>query len=135
LHCIDDTLHGLEPCSTSDHGQRCGTQAAHGQSHGIAAAFAFLKPYTNAKDTEFQAWALHSQAEREKANENAGKSIGSEFISQKKIGDSLVRLTYIEKTAKTAFVWNYYFYKSPTGWLVNSLTWNQDLQLLFNSQP
>jgi hypothetical protein len=98
---------------------------------GISAAFAGMKPYVLIPNSEFESLSLASKAQRDQFGARYGKTIGFEFIGQKKVGDSLVRLTYIEKTEKHVLPWIFFFYRTPTGWALNSFVWNDQMTQLF----
>lgn len=97
----------------------------------ISGAFATMKPYVVIPDAEFQGMALQSKSQRDQFGVRFGKSFGYEFISERKYGDSILRIIYVEKTAKHALPWMFLFYKSPTGWVLNSFAWNDQIQTLF----
>jgi hypothetical protein len=97
----------------------------------IAGAFAALKPYTIVPATEFDAMTLASKSQRDQYGARFGKAVGFEFVEQKRVGSSLLRLTYMEKTEKHVLPWYLYFYKGPSGWVLNSFTWNDRMQDLF----
>ena len=100
---------------------------------GIASAFAEMKPYAVVSGPESDAVALTSQAQWDQFGARYGKTVGYEFIGQKKRGDSLIRLTYVQKTEKHALPWTFYFYKTPAGWVLNLFQWNDQTQLLFQA--
>ena len=99
---------------------------------GISAAFETMKAYTVVPESEFQSMALASKSQRDQFGGRYGKTIGFEFIGLKKVGESLVRLTYIEKTEKHALPWTFYFYKTATGWVLNSFQWHDRLPQVFS---
>lgn len=105
---------------------------AKAASGDIVGALNEMGPYTIIPEAEFQSAVLNSKAQRDQYGLRYGKSIGYEFISEDKAGDSLVRLIYIEKTEKHALPWAFYFYKSPNGWVLNSFQWNDQLPLVFS---
>jgi len=90
-----------------------------------------MKPFVLVPEAEFEAMALASKSQRDQFGARYGNPIGYEFLGQRKVGDSLVRLTYIEKTDKHALPWMFYFYKTPTGWALNSFQWNDRMPQLF----
>jgi hypothetical protein len=100
-------------------------------SSGMAAVFDAMKPLAAIPEAEFQSLSLASQSQREQFGSRLGKTIGYEFISQKKVGDSLIRFVYIEKTDKTALSWYFYFFKTEKGWVINTFTWNAQVAPLF----
>lgn len=97
----------------------------------LSAAFDAMKPYVVISEAEFQSAALNSKAQRDQFGIRYGKTVGYEFIGQKKIGESLIRLTYMEKTEKHALPWMFYFYRTPSGWMLNSFSWNDQIPQLF----
>ena len=46
-------------------------------------------------------------------------------------GESLLRLIYIEKFSTNALPWAFFYYKTPTGWMLNSFAWNDRIQNAF----
>ena len=53
-----------------------------------------------------------------------GKILGHEFLSEKQIGSSIVRLVYILKSEKGPTVWEFYFYKPKDSWFLAKVTFN-----------
>lgn len=95
------------------------------------AALNTMAPYIVIPEAEFQSVVLQSKAQRDQYGIRYGKSVGYEFISEVKAGESLIRLVYIEKTEKHAMPWAFYFYKSPKGWVLNSFQSTDKLALTF----
>ncbi|MBN1586257.1 MAG: hypothetical protein JW937_02375 [Candidatus Omnitrophica bacterium] len=94
-------------------------------------AFEMMKPFMIIPEPEIESTVLSSISTRDQFGSRYGATIGYELISERKLGDSLVLLTYIEKTEKHVLPWYFYFYNSPEGWVLNSFSWNDDLSLLF----
>ncbi|RIX46047.1 MAG: hypothetical protein D3M94_10045 [Rhodocyclales bacterium GT-UBC] len=103
-------------------------QVAKGE---LAAAFSLIKPYVVIPESEFQGLALQTKSQRDQFGVRYGKSFGYELVNERKAGDSILRLIYVEKTAKHALPWVFFFYKSPTGWVLNSFAWNDQIQNSF----
>ena len=99
----------------------------------LTGAFADMKPYVIVPATEFDAMASSSKLQRDQYGARYGAPTGYEFIAQKKIGDSLVRLIYIEKTERHALPWTFIFYRGSKGWVLNSFYWNDRLPELFGA--
>ena len=97
----------------------------------IGAAFAIMKPYTIVPATEFDAMTLNSKSARDQFGSRYGRSIGFEYVCERKVGESLLRLTYMEKTEKHVLPWYFYFYKGSNGWVLNSFLWNNRMSDLF----
>ena len=53
-----------------------------------------------------------------------GKILGHEFLNEKEIGSSIVRLVYILKSEKGPTVWEFYFYKPRDSWFLAKVTFN-----------
>lgn len=94
-------------------------------------AFALMKPYVVIPESEFQGLALQTKSQRDQFGVRYGKSVGYEFVGEKKAGESILRLVYVEKTAKHALPWMFLFYKAPNGWVLNSFAWNDQIQNVF----
>lgn len=94
-------------------------------------AFKLMKPYIPVSETEIDSIALQTKTLREQFGKRYGNSIGYEFIDSKKVGDSLLRFRYIEKTNQHALPWVFYFFKSKDGWILNSFDWKDTFGELF----
>ncbi len=100
----------------------------------LPGAFAEMKPYTIIPPTEFDAAALQSKSQRDLVGTRFGATIGYEFISEKRSGQSLLKLTYIEMTERHAIPWIFYFYRTPNGWVLNSFFWHDRMTDLLTGQ-
>jgi hypothetical protein len=100
-------------------------------SGDLQSAFKTMQPFVVISENEFQSAALASKTQREQFGNRFGKTIGTEFIAQQKVGDSLIRIVFIEKTEKHALPWYFYFYKSQNGWVLNTFNWNDQMPALF----
>jgi hypothetical protein len=94
-------------------------------------AFETMKPYVVVSEADMQTAEQKSETQREQFTERYGAPIGYEFIAQKATGESLIRIVYIEKLEKQALVWAFYFYKAKSGWMLNSVIWDDQMPYLF----
>ena len=101
-------------------------------ANDLDGAFKAIHPFVVISESEFQSAVLSSKSQREQYGARYGKAVGYECFDQKKVGESLVRILYIEKTERHALPWGFYFYKAPKGWVLNSFTWNDQLPAIFN---
>ena len=99
---------------------------------GLPAAISVMRPYVVISETELQNALLKMQAQREQLGPRYGKTIGFEYIGTKRLGQSLVRLTYIEKTERQALPWMFHFYRTGNGWVLTSFIANDLSSELFN---
>jgi hypothetical protein len=99
---------------------------------GLQAGFAVMRPYVVISETELQQALLRMRAQREQWGPRYGKSVGFEYIGTKRIGQSLLRLTYVEKTERHALPWMFHFYRTGNGWILSSFLANDLSSELFN---
>ncbi|MFA5339396.1 MAG: hypothetical protein WC317_04495 [Candidatus Omnitrophota bacterium] len=98
----------------------------------LGAAFKEMKPYVVISESEFDSAALQSKAQREQYGTRYGAAVSYEFIDSKKVGTSLLRLRYLEKTNRHAIPWVFYFFKTPEGWILNAFSWKDTFQEMFS---
>jgi hypothetical protein len=60
-----------------------------------------------------------------------GPALGVEFAKEEKAGNSFLRYTYIHKFQNHAIRWVFTYYKPKESWLVNSVTFDDQVQELF----
>jgi hypothetical protein len=99
---------------------------------GLQAGFAVMRPYVVISEAELQQALLRMRAQREQWGPRYGKSVGFEYIGTKRIGQSLLRLTYVEKTERHALPWMFHFYRTGNGWILSSFLANDLSSELFN---
>ena len=59
-----------------------------------------------------------------------GSILGYEKIREEKFGTSVVRLVYILKSEQAPTIWEFYFYKPTSDWVLAKVLFNDQLQLL-----
>ncbi len=59
-----------------------------------------------------------------------GNPLGFELENEKKLGQSLVRLTYIQKFDQHPLIWRFWFYRPVDKWFVDSVLFNDQVQTL-----
>lgn len=99
---------------------------------GLPAAISVMRPYVVISETELQNALLKMQSQREQLGPRYGKTMGFEYIGTKRLGQSLARLTYIEKTERHALPWMFHFYRTANGWVLTSFIANDLSSELFN---
>jgi hypothetical protein len=90
-----------------------------------------LKPYLVIPAAEFDVMLGQATMQQPVMSQRFGKSVGKEFIREDMVGGSLVRLIFIQKFEKTVVRWLFFYYKSPSGWVLNTFTYDDSFQLLF----
>ncbi len=59
-----------------------------------------------------------------------GKVLGFDFVTQKIYGTSVVREIYLLKTEKLPLVWNFYYYRVSTDWVLVSIYFSDNTKEL-----
>jgi len=94
-------------------------------------AFESLKPHWPLEEANFKALVDSTVTQMKVQKKTFGAVTGTEFIRAEKIGNSFLRLTYLQKFEKSAFRWRITFYNSSDKWLVNAVSWDHSLDPLF----
>ena len=63
-----------------------------------------------------------------------GNPIGYEFIKEERIGKSFARFYYLQKFEKHAIYWVFTYYKPKTRWIINGITFKDNLDPLFSEK-
>jgi len=89
------------------------------------------KPYVIIPDAEFEAMLGQLKLQAPLMASRFGATVSSEFIREDTVGDSLVRLTYIQRFERHPMRWVFYFYRGKDGWVLNTFRTDDAIQLLF----
>jgi hypothetical protein len=79
-----------------------------------------FKSLTVIPEAEFDAMVGQAALQAPMIAARFGQVIGHEFIREDRIGESLARITYIQRFEKHAMRWMFYVYRGKTGWVINS---------------
>jgi hypothetical protein len=90
-----------------------------------------IRPFTVIPSAEFDAMMGQLPLQLPGITARFGSSIGQEFIKEDRLGDSLVRLVYVNKFEKHAMRWLFYCYKGKGGWVVNTFRFDDKWHELF----
>ncbi|MBO9537731.1 hypothetical protein [Herbaspirillum sp.] len=94
-------------------------------------AYGAMSPYSLIDIRALEAARANARNSRMAIEAQVGNSVGYEFIRSEKVGDSLIKLTYIEKTERQAIPWQFIFYKSPSGWGISAFSNGDNVDALF----
>ncbi len=104
-------------------------QVAAGDLKG---AYASAKPYSTLATEDLDKALQQAQSARTvEFVQRYGRTRGHEFVSKRKVGISLARIVFLEKTDKHPIMWSFFFYQSPTGWVLDSFTWDNQVAAAF----
>lgn len=59
-----------------------------------------------------------------------GKYLAADFIREERFGTSVVRLVYVLKSERHATVWEFYFYKPKSAWILAQVQFNSEFHWL-----
>lgn len=99
----------------------------------VQGGFKLLQPYFRTNNPEeFAKLQIQTISQLDAYADKFGFPIGFEFIKEEKVGDFLIRYTYLEKYETSLLRWTFVFYKPKGEWLFNSLSWDENLQTVFD---
>lgn len=93
-----------------------------------------LKEYSFIPPSEVDSLIGRIKLQLPMVTQRYGNSLGYEFIREERVGNSLVRLTYIQRLDRNALPWHFIFYLSPSGWTVNGFFFVDNPNTLFDGQ-
>ena len=101
-------------------------------SGDIEASLNLARPYWDFPPKQIDDMYDKTRASRKKHKGLYGETFGFEFIDSKIVGESLIRLRYIEKAANTPLLWTFHFYNTKEGWKLNMFEWKDQFQSVFD---
>lgn len=117
--------------SVEDTKSMCSEAAEKFGEGKIKESFSVLKPYWPIPGQEVDNLIYQTETQLKKVKERFGGIIGSDFAKTETAGDSFAKHTYVIKFDKHAVRYICVFYKPREDWLVNMVTWDDSIQLLF----
>jgi len=96
----------------------------------VQGAFTLFAPYWAVPPAEVEVGVSKVTDARKLAAARFGKPVGVQFIDQKTLADTLVRVQYLEKFENHFYRWQFYFYKPRTTWQFNTFNISDQLQSL-----
>lgn len=90
-----------------------------------------LKPYWPLPVVEIDNLISQTKTQWPLVQQRFGKSLGTEFVKVEKGGNSFVRFTYLQKFEKHAIRWLFVFYKPREEWVINGVTFDDQVGKLF----
>lgn len=98
----------------------------------IDRAFDRVRPYFPISSQEFQNLVSRTGSQLQGSQRNFGKMLGYRFVREEKVKDFLVRFTFIIKHEYTVTRWKFLYYRpEEEKWLLNSLSWDDQVNNLF----
>lgn len=97
----------------------------------LDAAIAEMKRYTIVPEAEIDATLGQFKLQLPAIAQRFGSVIGSEFVREDKVGDSLIRIVYLQRFDRHAMKWLFYFYRGSNGWILNTFRFDDNILSLF----
>ncbi|MFZ1984665.1 MAG: hypothetical protein WAU91_09655 [Desulfatitalea sp.] len=90
-----------------------------------------LRPYNVYPKQEFDAMLAKTQEQLPAMDERFGPSIGWDFVTVEKVGETLRQFVYLQKFERHVMVWRFIFYRPRDLWMLNTFYFDDRVQLLF----
>jgi hypothetical protein len=92
---------------------------------------ALAKAYWPLPPVEIDSLANQISTQWPIVDQRFGETTGYEFVQEERIGKSFIRYYYLHKFQNHAIYWQLTFYKPLDKWLVNGVTFQDSLEILF----
>lgn len=93
-----------------------------------------LKPYWPLAPVEIDGLVNQTVTQWPIVRQRFGTSITTEFVQEMQVGVSFVQYVYLQKFENHAIRWLFTFYKPRERWVVNGVSFDDSIELLFTPQ-
>jgi len=90
-----------------------------------------VKSYLIIPEAEFNVMKNQLALQAPMIEKRFGKTVGVELVGIEEIGNSLLKVLYIQKFEKHLMRWKFYFYKPNDGWVLNTFNTDDKIQYMF----
>lgn len=97
----------------------------------LDAAIAEMKRYSIVPEAEIDAGLGQFKLQLPAIALRYGSIVGSEFVREDKVGESLLRITYLQRFDRHAMKWYFFFYRGSNGWVLNTFRFDDNILSLF----
>ena len=97
----------------------------------MEAGIRLAKPFLATPESEVEAMIVQARLQAPMLEMRFGKPVGVEFIREDHAGEHVMRIVQICRHEKHLTRWNFYFYLTPRGWVLNTLNFDDKIQALF----
>ena len=102
-------------------------------SGDIESGMLLLKPYVLISSAEFDATLEKVKLQLPTIRQRFGLSVGYEFLGEKTLGSSLIRITHLQKFERHPVTWVFIFYKGTNAWVLDSFNFQDKIQDAFQN--
>lgn len=113
------------------------TQSFMDQAHAgkVGDAYGLLTPYLGVESEPYKKTASEADGFFQKVFNQVGKPLSSAIVRQETIDGHFYRITWLQKYATAAFVWQFSFYQPDSGWRLVGVTYSTDVDFLYKALP
>ncbi|GLI37492.1 hypothetical protein GHYDROH2_09930 [Geobacter hydrogenophilus] len=104
------------------------TKVATGDIEG---GLLLMKPYVIIPESEFNVMLEQTKLQLPVIQGRFGKILGTEFISEKAVGKSMLQITQIQKFEKHVMSWKFIFYCPNGKWILNTFNFDDNIRSFF----
>jgi hypothetical protein len=97
----------------------------------INEAFQMATPHWPLPGNELDLLTLKTTQQMNLIEQRFGKVLGFELVRDDLAGEWARRMTYVEKRERHVIRWQFTFYRPQNVWLMNGLTFDDNMQTLF----
>jgi hypothetical protein len=97
----------------------------------IEGGLRLAKPYLIIPEAELEALIGQTKLQVPAMTQRFGKNVGYELVREEKAGTVLLRIVQLSLHEKHATRWNFYFYRTPTGWVLNTFQFDDNIRAVF----
>ncbi len=97
----------------------------------VDTALSMMRPYLVIPEVELEALRNQIKIQMPVASQRFGDAIGQEFIKEERVGESLLRLVYLQRYQRHAMRWYFVFYRNDDGWVLNTFRFDDGIQNMF----
>ena len=102
------------------------------EANEINEAFELLGPYWIFPQEEWTDLQISTSQQMATIESRFGQTVGYDFVRAEVVGDTVLRLTYIQKRERHLIRWIFVFYKPYDRWILNACEWDDKIEALFN---
>jgi hypothetical protein len=100
-------------------------------SGDIEGGLRLARPYVVIPEAELQTMIDQAKIQAPIMAQRFGKSVGYEFIREERAGEHLLHIMHVNRFERHMTRWNFYFYRTPTGWVLNTFQFDDSIRGVF----
>jgi len=131
LFVIIDVAHAKELKNQIDTNALADKMVNHFIKKEFTEGMALAKPHWPLPEVELDNLIKKIEMQWPVVDRRFGPSVGQEMVDKQKIGDSFLRYYYLHKFKNHAIYWKITFYKPEKTWVVNGVSFKDNLDILY----